>query len=65
MKLEGWVGEAKKRLVSVVVPNRLFRFREIDGRLIEMTADETEAIGWWFVGLAERSREPDLTVVDE
>ena len=65
MKLDGWNGEAKRGRVSVVVPDRLFRFKKLDGRLIEMTADETEAIGWWFVGLAEKSRKPHLTVVEE
>lgn len=63
MSFEDWSGEAKKRLVSVFLPNRLFRFRKLDNRLIEMTADETEAIGEWFLQLAEKSREPELTVV--
>ncbi len=63
MSLEDWNGEAKKRLVSVLIPNRLYRFRKLDDRLIEMTADETEAIGEWFLQLAEKSIKPDLYVV--
>ena len=65
MSLENWNGEAKKRLVPVLILNRLFKFRKLDDRLIEMTADETEAIGEWFLRLAEKSIKPGLYVVQK
>lgn len=65
MSFEDWTGEARKRIVSVLIPNRVFRFSKLDERLIEMTADEAETIGTWLVEMARNSRMPDLAVVEK